>query len=132
MLYIGKFLHATSQQETREKDRRHGEFNLIVEAENSQRAVEKFKARILDYRETSDLFEGSCVIYFVHLLELEQFPKDRAKLLYYKSIAGDAVMPLISCSTPTGQTEGCRILSWQANRPEIDGEDANVFLEFRD
>ena len=131
MLYIGKFLHMTNQQEADESERRHGEFNLIVEAENDQAAIERFKERILDSRENSELFEGDSLIYFVHLLELEEFPTDRARLLYYKSIAGDPVMPYISCSTPNGETDGCRILNWMQNRPEIDGEDANLFMEFK-
>ena len=129
MLYIGKFLHMTNQQEAEESERRHGEFNLIVEAENDQAAIERFKERILDSRENSELFEGASAIYFVHLLELEKFPSDRARLLYYKSIAGDPVMPYISCSTPNGETDGCRILNWMQNRPEIDGEDANLFMD---
>ena len=131
MLYIGKFLHMTNQQEAEESQRRHGEFNLIVEAENDQAAIERFKERILDSRENSEFFEGDSLIYFVHLLELEEFPIDRARLLYYKSIAGDPVMPYISCSTPNGKTDGCRILNWMQNRPEIDGEDANLFMEFK-
>ncbi len=131
MLYIGKFLHMTNQQEADESERRHGEFNLIVQAENDQAAVERFKERIIDSRENSELFEGDSAIYFVHLLELEEFPSARARLLYYKSIAGDPVMPYISCSTPNGETDGCRILNWMQNRPEIDGEDANLFIEFK-
>ena len=131
MLYIGKFLHMTNQQKAEESERRHGEFNLIVEAENEQAAVELFRERILDSRENSEFFEGDSAIYFVHLLELKEFPSDRARLLYYKSIAGDPVMPYISCSTPNGETDGCRILNWMQNRPEIDGEDANLFMEFK-
>jgi len=131
MLYIGKFLHMTNQQKAEESERRHGEFNLIVQAENGQAAVERFKERIIASRESSDLFEGDSSIYIVHLLELEEFPSDRARVLYYKSIAGDPVMPYISCSTPNGETDGCRILNWMKNRPEIDGEDANLFIEFK-
>jgi hypothetical protein len=131
MLYIGKFLHMTNQQHTEESERRHGEFNLIVQAKNSQEAVEYFKERIIDSRENSDLFEGDCAIYLTHLLEMEKFPSERAKMLYYKSVAGDPVMPYISCSAPNGETDGCRILNWMKNRPEIDGEDADLFLEFK-
>ena len=82
MIYIGKFLHATDQQRTQETNRRHGEFNLIIEAENETAALEKFKERIVEFKETSDLFEGDCFIYMVHFLELEEFPKDRARMLY--------------------------------------------------
>jgi hypothetical protein len=131
MLYIGKFLHMTNQQQTEESERRHGEFNLIVEAQNSQEAIEYFKARIIDSRENSDLFEGDCVIYLAHLLEMKEFPSERAKMLYYKSVAGDPIMPYISCSAPNGETDGCRILNWMKNRPEIDGADADLFLEFK-
>jgi hypothetical protein len=131
MLYIGKFLHMTNQQRTEESERRHGEFNLIVQAQNSQEALEYFKERIIDSRENSDLFEGECSVYLAHLLELEAFPSERAKMLYYKSVAGDPIMPYISCSAPNGETDGCRILNWMKNRPEIDGEDANLFLEFK-
>ena len=131
MIYIGKFLHATNQQMTKESERRHGEFNLIIEAEDQNSAVVKFRERINEFRDSSDLFEGDCFIYMVHLLELEEFPKDRARMLYYKSIAGDPVMPYISCSAPSGDSEGCRILSWMENRPELDGHDANVFIHFK-
>ncbi|MGD2023457.1 MAG: hypothetical protein PVG96_07785 [Desulfobacterales bacterium] len=121
----------TNQQHTEESERRHGEFNLIVQAKNSQEAAEYFKERIIDSRENSDLFEGDCAIYLTHLLEMEKFPSERAKMLYYKSVAGDPVMPYISCSAPNGETDGCRILNWMKNRPEIDGEDADLFLEFK-
>ena len=131
MIYIGKFLHATDQQNTQETDRRHGEFNLIIEADNENNATDKFRERIEGFRETSDLFQGDCFIYMVHFLELEDFPKDKARMLYYKSIAGDPVMPYISCSAPSGEAEGCRILNWMENRPEIDGQDANVFIHFK-
>jgi hypothetical protein len=130
MIYIGKFLHATDQQNTIEKNRRHGEFNLIIEAEDEHSAIEKFKERIKGFRESSDLFQGDCFIYMVHFLELNEFPRDKARMLYYKSIAGDPVMPYISCSAPSGEAEGCRILNWMENRPEIDGRDANVFIHF--
>ena len=131
MIYIGKFLHATNQQKTKEADRRHGEFNLIIEAEDEKSALDRFKERINEFRQDTDLFEGDCFIYMVHFLELDEFPKDRARMLYYKSIAGDPIMPYISCSAPNGETDGCRILSWMQNRPEFDGKDANLFLEFK-
>jgi len=131
MIYVGKFLHATDQQKTKEADRRHGEFNLIIEAKNQEIALDKFKERINEFRETSDLFAGDCFIYMVHLLELKAFPSDRARMLYYKSIAGDPSMPYISCSAPSGDADGCRILNWMENRPELDGLDTNVFLHFK-
>ena len=132
MIYIGKFMHATNQQEADEVDRRHGEFNLIVEADDQDAALNKFKERIIEFRKSSDLFEGNCFIYMVHFLELEKFPSDRARMLYYKSKVGDPTMPYISCSTPTGDADGCRILSWMENKPGFDGQDANLFIAFKD
>jgi len=131
MIYIGKFLHATNQQNTKETDRRHGEFNLFIEAEDENSAIDKFKKRINEFRETSDLFEGDCFIYMVHMLELQAIPKKTARMLYYKSIAGDPAMPYISCSAPSGEADGCKILNWMENRPEIDGQDTNVFIHFK-
>ena len=131
MIYIGKFLHATDQQMAQEEDRRHGEFNLIIEAEDEKVAIEKFRERILEFRETSELFEGDCFIYMVHFLELEEFPTDRARMLYYKSIAGDPAMPYISCSAPSGSADGCKILDWMEARPSLDGQDANIFFHFK-
>lgn len=132
MIYIGKFLHATNQQESDVTERRHGEFNLIIEAESKDIAIDKFRERITEFRKSTELFEGDSFIYFVHMVELDQFPAKNAKMLYYKSIAGDPVMPFISCSNPTDDAEGCRIYNWQESRPEIDGQDANVFLQFTD
>ena len=131
MIYIGKFLLATNQQEKDESERRHGEFNLIIEAESQDAAVDKFKERIQGFRETTDLFEGDCSIYMVHFLELNEFPRDRARMLYYKSIAGDPVMPYISCSAPSGDTEGCKILNWMERKPELDGQDTQQFIQFK-
>jgi hypothetical protein len=131
MIYIGKFLHATDQQRNREENRRHGEFNLIIEADTETAALEKFKERIVEFRESSDLFEGDCYIYMVHFLELDAFPQDRARMLYYKSIAGDPAMPYISCSAPSGQADGCKILNWMESGPSLDGQDANVFFHFK-
>jgi len=130
MIYLAKFLHTTNQQEPVESQRRHGEFNMIVEAENGDAAVEKFRERIQHYRDTTDMFQGQCSIFLVHLLELQQFPREHARMLYYKSVAGDPVMPFISCMVPSGESDGCRILSWRGNRPEIDERDAHLFMQF--
>ena len=48
MIYIGKFLHATNQQQEEESKRRHGEFNLIIEAGSQDAAVDKFRKVPLD------------------------------------------------------------------------------------
>ena len=132
MIYIGKFLYTNNQQLTEESDRRNGEFNLIVEAVDKQQAVEKFNERISRARETSELFEGRCLVYLLSLIELDRLPSDQAILFNYTSVAGDPVMPFISCSAPDSDVDGCRILDWEDNIPEIDGDNAHLYIEFAD
>lgn len=132
MIYIGKFLYTNNQQLTDETDRRNGEFNLIIEAEDKQQAVEKFNKRISKARETSQLFEGRCLVYLLSLIELDRLPSDQAILFNYTSVAGDPIMPFISCSAPDSDVDGCRILDWENNIPEIDGGNAHLYMEFAD
>jgi hypothetical protein len=130
MIYLGSFMHVTNQEEVEEQDRRHGEFSLIVQAANGPAAIESFKRRLLEYRDQSDLFAGRCSIYLVQLLEFDNFPQVQAIMLNYKSVAGDPVMPFIRCSIPNQESDTCRIFDWRDNRPEIDGVDEQLFLEF--
>lgn len=130
MIYIGKFLYTNNQQHTKEADRRHGEFNLMIAAADRTQAVEKFNQRISAARATSELFEGRCKVYLLSLIELDRLPREQAVLFNYTSVAGDPIMPFISCSAPDGAVEGCRILDWENNIPEIDGDNAHLYIEF--
>jgi len=130
MMYIGNFLHQTNQEETSESERRHGEFNLIVQAESRDAAIGLFKERIQRQRETSGFFEGDCSIFFVELLEFEKIPETEAMILNFKSIAGDPLMPFIACSVPTGETDACRVIDWNNNGLEVDGKTNKLFLTF--
>jgi len=130
MYFIGNFTYATNQEETIENDRRHGEFSLIIDAENPYLAILKFKDRIVKYREMSDLFQGDCLIYLIQLFELDQFPVDEAMMFNYKSTVGDPMMPFIRCSMPNDLTDTCRLFDWKNNIPEIDGQKEKLFLKF--
>lgn len=130
-IYIGNFLHVTNQEETLEEDRRHGEFNLIVRANNMEEAIDKFGRSIHQYRETTDFFQGDCTIYFVELLEFENLPDYQAKMLNYKSVAGDPLMPYIACSVPSDETDGCRIINWEKNEPAVEGHAKKLFIDFK-
>ena len=59
MIYIGKFFHLTNQKQEDEANRRHGEFNLIVEAKDLETAVHLFKQEIMTFREKSDFFDSA-------------------------------------------------------------------------
>jgi len=131
MIYIGEFFFLTDQQEIEEGDRRHGEFNLILESEDPRAAIDHFKQRIVEFRRKSEFFTGDCKIYFIRLLEFENFPQNRALMLNYKSVAGDPVMPFIGCTIPSDQTDSCRIYNWKDNAPEVDGRNETLFIEFK-
>jgi len=130
MYFIGNFVHATNQEKTLETERRHGEFSLIVDAENPYLAILKFRDRIVKYRKMSDFFQGDCSIYLIQLSELDQFPVDEAMMFNYKSIAGDPMMPFIRCSLPNDLADTCRLFDWKNNIPEIDGQKEKLFLQF--
>jgi len=131
MIYIGKFLYTTNQKAKDENLRRYGEFNLLISAKDKNAAVENFKRRIDDARTSTGFFEGESRIYLVHILEMDDVPADRAKMFNFQSVAGDPVMPFISCQAPSGDGDGCRILDWQKNRPGVDGQAATPFMQFR-
>lgn len=130
MIYIGNFLHRTHQEEVSEAQRRHGEFNLIVEAETRDAALELFRTRILKQRRISSFLDGDCFVYLVELLEFDKLPRAAAMILNFKSVAGDPLMPFIACSAPDEQADACRIYDWKNNGPEIDGTDNKPFLTF--
>ncbi|HHP7236125.1 MAG TPA: hypothetical protein ACFCUC_15970 [Desulfobacterales bacterium] len=131
MIYIGEFFFLTDQQEVEERDRRHGEFNLILESNEPREAIDQFKQRIVEFRRKSEFFTGDCKIYFIRLLEFENFPRNRALMLNYKSVAGDPLMPFIGCTIPSDQTDSCRVYNWKDNAPEVDGRNETLFLEFK-
>jgi len=131
MIYIGNFFLVTNQEEAQENDRRHGEFTMIIEADTDQAAIQKFRERICYYRETSDLFQGDCSVYFVQLMEFDTLPSSEALMLNYKSYAGDPIMPFIGCSIPNEKTDGCRIHTWNENIPKSDGTDEQLFIQFK-
>jgi uncharacterized protein (UPF0128 family) len=130
MIFIGKFFYLTNQQEIEEQERRHGEFDLIVEAQEGEDAFIKFKQRIGELREKGDFFQGQTRIFFIQLLEFDRFPRHQALMLNLKSTAGDPLMPFIGCSIPSDQADACRIYDWKNNEPEIDGQNEKLFLEF--
>jgi hypothetical protein len=131
MIYIGEFFFLTDQQEVEERDRRHGEFNLVLESNEPREAIDQFKQRIVEFRRKSEFFTGDCKIYFIRLLEFENFPRNRALMLNYKSVAGDPLMPFIGCTIPSDQTDSCRVYNWKDNAPEVDGRNETLFLEFK-
>ena len=130
MLYIGNFLYLTNQQEQAEDKRRHGEFNLIVEADSDDKAIELCRERISGLRQSSDFFEGSCRVFFNQLIEFERAPNATAALVNFKSIAGDPQMPFIGCTLPSEEADDCRIFDWDGSHPEIDGEKDHPFMTF--
>lgn len=131
MIFIGNFLHLTNKEKKNESERRHGEFNLIIEAEKTEEAIHMFKERIIELRESSDFFEGDCSVFFNQLLGIDKFSKTKATMLNYKSIAGNPVMPFIGCSFPSSEGDDCSIYEWKDVTLEIDSEKSDLFIEFK-
>jgi hypothetical protein len=132
MIFVGNFLVLTSQEQIAEKDRRHGEFNLIIETATKEVAIDLFQQKIKVLRDSTRFFEGDCSIFLIQLLEFDGMPKNLPLMLTYKSTAGDPMMPYISCLVPTELSDACRIFNWDNNRPEIDGNPEHIFLSFKE
>ena len=58
MLFIGNFYYVSNQEEALDANRRHGEFNLMIEADSAEVALDTFRSRILALRELRDFFTG--------------------------------------------------------------------------
>ena len=67
MYFIGNFQHVSDQQAADEKDRRHGNFSMMVEADAMNEALDKFRQRLTDLKETTSFFDGECTIYITQL-----------------------------------------------------------------
>lgn len=130
MLYIGNFLFVTNQQNNKENSRRHGSFNLLVDAPSEAEALKRFRQRLTQYQQESSFFEGHCRVFMAHIMEFNRIPQDHAVMLNYKSYAGDPILPYIECAAPLAQNNACRIHEWENNKPLTEGMDDHVFMEF--
>lgn len=130
MIYLGNFLFLTNQEASDVNERRHGSFNLVVNADDEATAVAFFKTRIQQYRDESSFFEGNCQIFFIHLMEFDRFPRDQAIMLNYRSQAGDPVLPYIECAAPLSDNNACTIHEWNENQPAIEGKREKLFMSF--
>lgn len=130
MIYIGNMLYLSNQQNDSEKDRRHGEFNLMVDADDRDTAMELFRDRIIELRESHAFFEGTTRIFLNQLLEFDRISKMEATVVNFKSVIGDPIMPFIGCTLPTEVADDCKIFDWDENQPQVDQKKRSAFLEF--
>ena len=130
MYFIGNFQHLTNQKADDEKERRHGEFSMIVAADTVEQAMDMFRRRLVSFRESSSFFEGHCTIYITQLLEFDQMPQEEAVVLNFKSFAGDPLLPFIACVVPSEQNNACSIHDWHDNQPTTEGRQDSIFIEF--
>lgn len=130
MFFIGNFQHVSHQLSDDENERRHGSFSMMVSADTSNDAMDKFRQKLQAYRETTTFFEGRATIFITQLLEFDQFPQQEAIMLNFKSFAGDPMMPFIACSVPTEESNACRIHEWDGGQPLTEGQKDTVFVQF--
>jgi hypothetical protein len=130
MYFIGNFQYLTDQEQENEKERRHGNFSMMIQADAPDQALEHFRRRLVEFHSSSAFFEGRCVIYITQLLEFDQFPKNEAVMINFRSYAGDPIMPFISCVVPTEQSNACTIHEWNEKQPVTEGQQDSLFVEF--
>lgn len=130
MYFIGNFQYLTDQQESSEKERRHGNFSMMIQADSVDQALDRFRQRLLDFHRSSTFFEGRCIIYISQLLEFDQFPHNEAVMLNFRSYVGDPILPYISCVVPTEQHNACTIHEWKKKLPVTEGREDSLFIEF--
>lgn len=130
MYFIGNFQYLTDQQEEKEKERRHGNFSMMIQADSADQALNRFRERLFDFHRASNFFEGRCIIYITQLLEFDRFPENEAIMLNFRSYVGDPILPYIFCVVPTEQSNACTIHEWKENLPVTEGRQDSLFIEF--
>ena len=130
MYFIGNFQHVSQQLSDNENDRRHGSFSMMVSADTTNEALDKFRQKLLAYRKSTTFFEGRSTVFITQLLEFEQLPREEAIMLNFKSFAGDPLMPYIACSVPTEESNCCKIHEWDSGQPFTEGQRDTVFVHF--
>lgn len=130
MYFIANFQFLTNQQHENETERRYGVFSMMIQASSSQQALEKFRERLVSFRESATFFEGQCNIFISQLLEFDQMPQEEAVMLNFKSFAGDPVLPFIGCIVPTEMSNACTIHEWKQNQPMTEGREDSLFMTF--
>ena len=130
MYFIGNFQYLMDQQKENERDRRHGLFSLLVQADSADQALERFRQRLAAFRRASAFFEGQCTIFINQLLEFNKIPEQDAVMLNFRSYVGDPILPFISCVVPTEQSNACTIHEWQSKQPLTEGQQDSLFIEF--
>lgn len=130
MYFMGNFQHVSDQQSMDEGNRRHGSFSMLVEAADVELALDKFREKLIVYRDSTTFFEGRCAIYITQLLEFDNFPREEAVIVNFNSYAGDPMMPFISCVVPDEQNNACNIHEWRNNHPTTEGRKDSIFIKF--
>ena len=130
MYFIANFQYLTDQQKEDETERRHGVFSMMIQASSSQEALDKFRERLVSFRQSDTFFQGRCKIFISQLLEFDSIPSAEAVMLNFKSFAGDPVMPFIGCIVPTESSNACAIHEWKQNQPMTEGKEDSLFLAF--
>lgn len=103
---------------------------MMVQSPSSQLALEKFREKLVAFRQSATFFEGRCNIYISQLLEFNEVPQDHAVMLNFRSYAGDPLLPFIGCIVPTEITNACTIHEWKQNHPTTEGREDSLFLTF--
>ena len=109
MLYSG---HFTFDEFGSQNNERHGYFTCVVDAQNPEQALSKFKERIRQIRieEKDPLFERIAAIYIEDIVEIAESPND-AVVTRFQSSEGPFPKSQ-SCALPTSDTRKIKAYQW--------------------
>ena len=108
MFYIGYF---SFHGEDSDHEPRYGSFECIVNADDTEKAVEEFEKYLLEVKEEGGLFERLKVsIYLNEVIEVQKDMK-KATVAHYRECGGEAP-PTIHGILPAKNTETCASYEW--------------------
>ena len=84
MFYLAHFLFESNETE----DRSYGYFTCLAQAEDTDKAMDKFEDQILAMAETSDLFDEVKNIYLEDIIEFDKLP-EQALVARFEMFAGE-------------------------------------------
>ncbi len=107
MLYIGNF----SYSDTNEENDNYCLMPAVVEAANTDEALERFSALLRRLHEESPLLDGAKDIYLDSLVELDKAPEEAVLTQWQKIVAGDEGLFSVVSALP-GDEEDAAAFTW--------------------
>jgi hypothetical protein len=129
MLYLGFFFAVEQSPRGVVAD---GEFTVLVDADDAEKALEEFEKKILELRREGDTFSGNCTIHLKSIVGFERVPEKAVALHCRKFAWYDGSLVSYHKAFLSRVPEGCEVYSAPEGREENEGACLDPFLEFND